>query len=106
MGQVAKRCQFHNRCSHNAVKRLDLTVAPGVVEGREQRLDAVEETHTCHLADDAPIGVPTAEGAFVVELLQLRLAQIRPVFRRKLAGAGDRLLMEGFAQPDCVAVDQ
>lgn len=87
-----------------AVKRLDLVIALGLVEGSEQRFDLTIQTQAHHRAEHPCMGLPTAKGAFVVELVQKRSAKFGPGFQQVRLGRG-RGLVGVLCQANCVRVE-
>jgi len=74
----------------HAVKRFNQVIALRFVFRNEQRLDAAEQTQAHHLTHHTRMRMPTTERAFIIELLNERQSQIRPVFQemRAYRGAG------------------
>jgi hypothetical protein len=60
------------------MERLDLMVALGFIERREQRFNAAEQTQAHDLSDHTRMHMPAAKGVFVVELLNLRESYLAP----------------------------
>src|SRR5262249_56743850 len=75
-----------------AVERLDLVIALGLVDGDEERLDLAEQAQAHHLAEDARADRPAPEGALVVELLQERPPQLGPGPEQVGPGTGAALV--------------
>src|SRR5262245_11079640 len=75
-----------------AVERLDLVIALGLVDRDEERLDLAEQAEAHHLAQDARADRPAPEGTLVVELLQERPAQLGPGPQQVGPGTGPALV--------------
>jgi hypothetical protein len=60
------------------VKRFDLMVALGFVDGSEDRLHSAKQTQPHYAANDQSMRLTTTERSFVVELMQTRQTELFP----------------------------
>jgi len=74
------------------VEAFDLVVALGFVVRREERFDPTEQTQSHDLTQHVRMGVPTAEGAFVVELMQAGQPDRRPAVQQMVAACATGLV--------------
>ena len=90
-------------CHPQAVKGLDLVIALGVVDRREEGFDLAIQTQAHHLAQHPSMGGATTKGALVVELVHERPPKLRPG-REQMGPGGRSALVQVLRQADGVTV--
>jgi len=99
LGAVGELLPRPTSSGPDAVKRFDLVIAFGIVVGREQGFDATPQTQPHDLTEHARMGMPAAERAFVVELMDEWQPQMGPSLPQM--GAGGRAgFVAVLRQPD------
>ncbi len=67
--QIGEDLAGPERLTPQSMKRLDLMVAFGFVNGSEERFHAAKQAQSHYPTDDAPVGMAVAKRPFVVELM-------------------------------------
>ena len=86
MLQVPEGLARPERLTPEAVKGLDLMIAFGVVDRREDGFDATKQAQPHDPTDHQPMRMAATKRAFVVELMQVRQSEFSPDFQEMRTG--------------------
>ena len=102
MRQIPKLMPRPERPHPQAVKLFDLIVAFGLIDWRERWFNPTPQAQADDLAQNVRMGVSTAKGPLIVELLHRRQTQFCPGFQQVFARGAARLIRL-LTHPDRIA---